>query len=59
MAVAGLHTDRTARGKHARVGTGRNIPGILMPYNSLNTLNNATSCRTITTNSAHAVRWND
>jgi len=25
--VSGLRTDHTARGKHARVGTGRNIPG--------------------------------
>ncbi|CAB1055776.1 hypothetical protein D1BOALGB6SA_510, partial [Olavius sp. associated proteobacterium Delta 1] len=43
---AGLRTNHTARGKHARVGTGRNMPGIQGNY--LNTLNYATSCRTLT-----------
>ncbi|CAB1064145.1 hypothetical protein D1BOALGB6SA_8936, partial [Olavius sp. associated proteobacterium Delta 1] len=43
---AGLRTNHTARGKHARVGTGRNMPGI--PGNYLNTLNYTTSCRTLT-----------
>jgi len=39
---AGLRTDHTARGKHARIGTGRNIPGIqtlYRKYKLLNTLN--------------------
>ncbi|KPA13138.1 hypothetical protein MHK_006651 [Candidatus Magnetomorum sp. HK-1] len=50
----GLRTDHTARGKHARIGTGRNIPGIQILYSKykpLNTLNKATSCRTITQSS--------
>ena len=49
---AGLRTDHTARGKHARIGTGRNIPGISILYSKyklLDTLNKATSCRTVTT----------
>jgi hypothetical protein len=41
---AGLRTNHTTRGKHARVETGRNMPGI--PGKCLNTLNYATSCRT-------------
>lgn len=39
---AGLRTDHTVRGKHARLWTGRNIPGIQILYSSyklLNTLN--------------------
>jgi hypothetical protein len=42
---AGLRTNHTARGKHARVETGRNMPGT--PGKYLNTLNYATSCRKI------------
>jgi len=30
--VCGLRTDHTARGRHARMGTGRNIPGIPVTY---------------------------
>lgn len=48
---AGLRTNHTARGKHARVETGRNMPGIQGKY--LNTLNYATSCRTITSFITH------
>lgn len=38
----GLRTDHTARGKHARLGTGRNIPGTQVLYGQYkvpNTLN--------------------
>jgi len=41
---AGHRTNHTARGKHARVETGRNMPGT--PGKDLSTLNYATSCRT-------------
>ena len=43
---AGHRTNHTARGKHARVETGRNMPGT--PGKCLSTLNFATSCRTTT-----------
>ena len=52
---AGLRTNHTARGKHARVETGRNMPGIQGKY--LNTLNYATSCRTITSFMVHTERY--
>jgi len=42
----GFAPTTTARGKHARVGTGRNMPGTQGNY--LSTLNYATSCRTLT-----------
>ena len=41
---AGHRTNHTARGKHARVETGRNMPGT--PGKCPSTLNYATSCRT-------------
>ena len=53
---AGLRTNRTARGKHARVETGRNMPGTT--GKCLSTLHYATSCRTITAQAhGEAVRW--
>jgi len=54
----GLRTNHTARGKHARVGTGRNMPG--NPRNYYNypiTLSFATSCRTLTIKLSRAVFW--
>jgi len=46
---AGLRTNHTTRGKHARVGTGRNMPGNPRNYYNYSiTLNFATSCRTLT-----------
>jgi hypothetical protein len=41
---AGLRTPSSARRQHARVGTGRNMPGT--PGKCLSTLDYATSCRT-------------
>jgi hypothetical protein len=43
---AGLRTNHTARGKHARVETGRNMPGT--QGKCLSTLNSATSRRSTT-----------
>ena len=39
----GLRTSHTARGKHARVETGRNMPGT--PGKCPSTLSYATACR--------------
>jgi len=41
---AGRRTNHTTRGKHARVETGRNMPGT--PGKCPSTFNYATSCRT-------------
>lgn len=41
---AGRRTNHTTRGKHARVETGRNMPGT--PGKCLSTFNYAISCRT-------------
>jgi len=41
---AGLRTDHTARGKHARIGTGRNIPGTQILYSKYKLLNTINKC---------------
>ena len=45
----GLRTNHTARGKHAHVGSGRNMPGTPGVYVTTRVHSNyATSCRTLT-----------